>query len=549
MELHEITPVTACTDGSFKIANRPLSGMFGPPAIQEISAGGAIVFAGEHFDPTIRNAHLYNFGGPAGVIRITNGYLVSSPSFSLMEMLSTLLLQQIRFHYWHIHKHRMTAYTDCQSNIKIYHKAKPYSHRSLVSKYDSEIYHNLVESYIGDDIQWVPGHLDRDKYKNGKKVRAKKSLLDLAHHEWLNIIADKYSSYTPLDIKFLQKEQLHQSPVHEVPAQSIIDSLGGPGRITWALNGRTVRDNLVTETSPAPPHHYLQKRELCSVGHTPWTNLSTGLLLPMLHQNRRWRTPGKRLGLLRLIWDYLPHGRNQVKGNRTFPEHAQFLHQQYWDSLPRCPLGCNFPYDRHHILLECQNTSMRQVRQAGFDALQMLIQKLAYPYLIKYWELVTTTLLTPDPNRLTNSIMIGCPYLSHLNLWDASMPTRHTRFSQPDLDKATRASAPLFNHLFCLSRNLWYTYCQAAHPKQMENKPPKSNMQQVLNFSQSSDVASTPVNHKAHFKDSPGFLQDSSPPSPLDYPIPLNSPTVSLVDVESVPHVTELKWEEWNNIK
>ena len=83
----------------------------------------------------------------------------------------------------------------------------------------------------------------------------------------------------------------------------------------------------------------------------------------------------------------------------------------------------------------------------------------------------------------------------------------------------------------------------------MENKPPKSNMQQVLNFSQSSDVASTPVNHKAHFKDSPGILQDSSPPSPLDYPIPLNSPTVSLVDVESVPHVTELKWEEWNNIK
>ncbi len=75
------------------------------------------------------------------------------------------------------------------------------------------------------------------------------------------------------------------------------------------------------------------------------------------------------------------------------------------------------------------------------------------------------------------------------------------------------------------------------------------NIQQVLNFSQSSDVASTPASHKAHFKDSTGIPMDSSPSSPLEYPIPLNSPTVSLVDVESVPHVTELKWEEWNNIK
>ena len=63
--------------------------------------------------------------------------------------------------------------TDSQSNIKIYHNAKSYFYRNLVSKYDSEIYHNLVESYIADDIKWVAGHLDRDKYKKAKYVKRK----------------------------------------------------------------------------------------------------------------------------------------------------------------------------------------------------------------------------------------------------------------------------------------------------------------------------------------------------------------------------------------
>ena len=353
----------------------------------------------------------------------------------------------------------------------------------------------------------MAGHIDKDKYKKGQKVREKKSLQDLEPHEWLNIIADKYSAYRPSDVSFLQREQLHQGPYLEVKAQDILNSMGGPGRVTWALNGCTVRDNVIAETSPTSTLLYLQKRERRSVGRTPWSTLSLGLLLPMLHQNRHWRTPGKRLGLLRLIWDYLPHGRNQVKATQAHPEQTTFSHQQYWDSLPRCPLGCNLPYDRHHILTECQNTVMHQARQTGFDGLQMLTKQLAPLYLKKYWELIFHTLQRPDPLRLSSSIMIGCPYRCHLDSWDADMPAR--RFSQSALDKAERASAPLFNLLFQLSRNLWYTYCQEAHPNQLDNKLTNTNIQQILQFSQLSRSASTQASHKVYFQDSTGVPLDS----------------------------------------
>jgi hypothetical protein len=546
---HSIIPITACTDGSFNIAKRPLSGMFEPPSIQEISAGGAIVFADKNFDPKIRNKYLYNFGGPSGVIRISDGHLVFNSSSNLMEMLPTMLLQQLRFHYLQQHQLRMIVYSDCQSNIKLVNNARPYSYRNFVTKYDSEIYHNVVETSTCNDINWVAGHLDRDKYKNGKKVREKKNLQDLEHHEWLNIIADKYSAYCPSDITFLQQEQFDQCPYREVKAQEILDSMGGPGRVTWALNGNTVRDNIITETSPTPTHLYLQKRERRSVSHTPWSTLSLGLLLPMLRQSRHWRTPGQRLGLLRLIWDYLPHGRNKVKGTQTLPEQATFSPQQYWDNLPRCPLGCNSPYDRHHILTECQNAAMHQARQSGFDDLQVLIKQLAPPYLKKYWELIYTTLRCPDPARLSSSIMIGCPYRCHLDTWDSIMPARFNRFTQPDLHKAKKASAPLFNNLFCLSRTLWYTYCQEAHPKQLDNKLIHTNLQQVLLFSQTSNSDSTPGSYKAHFKDHTGVPLDSSPHSVSDQPRFSYSPMNALIEAEHGPHATVLQWEDWNFIK
>ncbi len=97
---------------------------------------------------------------------------------------------------------------------------------------------------------------------------------------------------------------------------------------------------------------------------------------------------------------------------------------------------------------------MHQTRQTGFKDLQVLIKQLAPPYVGKYWELIFNTLQRPDPTRLSSSIMRGCPYRCQLDSWDAAMPARFKRFNQPDLDKAEGASAPLFKHLFCLSRTL-----------------------------------------------------------------------------------------------
>lgn len=322
--------------------------------------------------------------------------------------------------------------------------------------------------------------------------------------------------------------------------------MGGPGRITWALNGHTVRDNVVAETSPPPASLYLQKREQRSVGHTPWTTITLGLLLPMLKQNRQWALPGQRLGLLRLIWDYLPHGRNKVKGIQTTPEPDLFSHQLYWDSLPRCKLGCNSPDDRHHLLMECQNTNMLQARQSGFAILQQKIKNLESRPLKQYWQLIFNTLHSIDPTRLSSSIMIGCPFLCHLNSWDASMVTC---FSQPELDKFKKTSAPLFTHLFNLSRTLWYTYCQEAHPKQLDNHIANTDMQQVLHFSQSSCETSTQASYKAFFKDHNGVPLDTPIHSPLDHSNFSISPTHLSDEAELGPHDIERQCEDWNNIK
>jgi hypothetical protein len=190
---------------------------------------------------------------------------------------------------------------------------------------------------------------------------------------------------------------------------------------------------------------------------------------------------------------------------------------------------------------------MHQARQTGFNGLQALITKLSLPYLGKYWELIFNTLQCPDPTRLSSSIMIGCPHRRQLDEWDLGMPTLFARFSQPDLDKAEGASAPLFNHLLCLSRTLWYTYCQEAHPKQLDNNLVHTNIQQTLQFSQTPSSDTTQASYKAYFKDRTGVpLEAHSPPDSPTSPL---TQMDGLVGDEHVPHAIELKWEEWNNIK
>ena len=143
--------------------------------------------------------------------------------------------------------------------------------------------------------------------------------------------------------------------------------------------------------------------------------------------------------------------------------------------------------------------------------------------------------------------MIGCPYRCQLDSWDADMPARC--FSQSALDKAESASAPLFNHLFQLSRNLWYTYCQEAHPKQLDNKLTNTNIQQIIQFSQLSRSASTQASYKVYFQDSTGVPLDSPPPSLSDHFRSPISPTNLINDAESGPLAIVRQCEDWNNIK
>ena len=119
------------------------------------------------------------------------------------------------------------------------------------------------------------------------------------------------------------------------------------------------------------------------------------------------------------------------------------------------------------------------------------------------------------------------------------MPARFTRFSQSDLDKSESASAPLFQHLLCLSRTLWYTYCQEAHPKQLDNNLVHTNIQQTLRFSQTPSPTYTQTSYKAYFKDRTGVPLNA--PSPAYLPSSPLTPMTDPVRDEHVPQAVILQ--------
>ena len=366
----------------FRYSSGLLSGLFNPPSPSDLKAGGAIVFWNSEFKPFCRHSNnLSDWVGPAGVIDIIKRNLRSS-------RIACLAFK------WFTMRHQMF-------------------HRSLATNYQSALYHNLVQCGGANTVSWVAAHADHDRYNNrGIKVRNKKSFAEFTNPEWLNYLADKFSAFTYTNEQLLLSEKLLPCPITLVEARDILNALGTSGSVTWMINGETVKGIVARETSQDLEHDYLLHREKISVGHTPWGEMSTGLLLPMLTLSKEWNTPGKRLSLLRMIWDYLPHGRNKVKHLSVTP--SSFDPQIYWNSLPRCPLGCASPDDRHHILMECTHAAILQVRTEGFDELERNIAHILDPRISKFWGLILGTLRRKDPLRLTSSVLVGCPYISHL---------------------------------------------------------------------------------------------------------------------------------------
>ena len=565
MEQYHINPVIAGSDGSFQILKRPLSGIFSPPSPSDLQAGGAIVFGNSAFNPSRRHTNnLSDRVGPAGVIRIINGHLVRDSSANLMEMLATVLVQQIRFHYKLNHNRDFEIFSDCMSNIQVVRNATPDAHRSLATKYQSALYHNLVQYGGASTVSWVAAHADHDRYNNrGIKVRKTKSLAEFTKPEWLNYLADKFSAFTYSHEQLLLTEQLLPCPITLVEARDILNSLSSSGSVTWMINGETVKGIVARENTLVLEHDYLMHREKISVGRIPWSEMSTGLLLPMLTLSKEWNTPGKRLKLLRMIWDYLPHGRNKVK--HLSATSSSLDPQIYWNSLPRCPLGCAAPDDRHHILMECTHAAILQVRTEGFDELERNIAHILDPRISKFWGLILGTMRRKDPLRLTSSILVGCPHISHLQEWNRHMS--QLLYGHTVIMQATIESIPLFNALFRLSRRLWYTYCRETHPLQLKLKMLRHNVQQTLQLSSSPRSAGASPSQGSWQVELPGgtYLPEltstpvyASDQENLTAGSPLGvsgtglsdggTPTqeVSGATGDPSPNSTSLKWEGWS---
>ena len=267
-----------------------------------------------------------------------------------------------------------------------------------------------------------------------------------------------------------------------------------------------------------------------------------------------------------MIWDYFPHGRNKVK--HLSATSSSLDPQIYWNSLPRYPLGCASPYDRHHILMEYSHVAILQVRTEGFDELKRNLARILDPRISKFWGLILGTMRRKDPLRLTSSILVGCPHTSHLQEWNRHMAQLlygHTVIMQASIE-----SIPLFNALFRLSRRLWYTYCRETRPLQRNLKMLKHNIQQTLQLSSSTrSEASSPLSpsqgswqveppggtYLPELASSPDYASDQENPE-ADSPLGVSgtglsdggTPTqeVSGATGDPSPNATSLKWEGWS---
>ena len=98
----------------------------------------------------------------------------------------------------------------------------------------------------------------------------------------MNYLADKFSAFTYTNEQLLLSEKLLPCPITLVEARDILNSLSSSGSVTWMINGETVKGIVARETSIDLEHDYLLRREKISVGRNPRSEMSTGILLPML---------------------------------------------------------------------------------------------------------------------------------------------------------------------------------------------------------------------------------------------------------------------------
>ena len=244
-------------------------------------------------------------------------------------------------------------------------------------------------------LQFVKAHAER-----------RRSMDTWTRAETLNFIADAYSTEkiqdTPDHIAQILGERTGRSrngprlapsrdQVYEVQAKEVLLSMFPTGDYYWAD-----RADGTPNIGPLFPkgdrilRRYLDTRAAKSVSEFPWNGLVTGALHRIWKKRQNVQSLRVKLDLTLHLWDKLDHSRNRAKGQE--------------ERQTSCFLCKDALEDQAHILLDCAQPAMRQLRTILRQDLMLIVEDTTarnrgYSYLR---TLITWALPSQPPKEQTN---------------------------------------------------------------------------------------------------------------------------------------------------
>ena len=277
--------------------------------------------------------------------------------------------------------------------------------------------------------------------------------------------ANQIASHRPEPHRDL--ELLHLLPLQQlhVPFSTVINQLQLQGYWHWTSQDPLKFYNTFIQRQGVIKI-YLGLREKRTIHDIDWTEVMLGLLLPSLRKHPYWKHPHNRAELLRLLWDYIPHGRNIAKFDGD-------------KEIPPCPLCHTDRDDIHHYLNICQDKDIVAHRETAYQDILQIIQDNEHrpEAATQYLRTLLTHLKTQDETRQTQGFWLLRPFKPNLLLLENSDQTRNMKANALD---AVKYSMPhILIKLFMTTQRIWRTR-NALIPHPPRHKLPTNVPQQQL---------------------------------------------------------------------
>ena len=342
----------------------------------------------------------------------------------------------------------------------------------------------LMNSNSHAPMKHVPAHLDERKLRKDGSVKREAIPRDnwkpMEHLQWA---ADLMADPTDSAMETLSRHNASPQVVVEITAQELHDSVLHPGRFWQTAESYHDLQRREEEKSI----NYFLTRTKRSKDGIPWDTAQTGLLLEALRTHPLWKYPHHRPGILRYLWDYIPHGRNQAKSRKVHtgethpddppvepevtmadspspPSDPHTGSTQLTDAEPVARIMCQLcsagPDDMHHLLVECEHPELSRRRGLILASLSREYAEKTRtmpPAVGAYIDHLLTCLHKPDPLRLSHAIWLMRPFMDTLTKLDERMS--HKQYDRSVLVPLTQAVPNVMRALFEEVAPLWRHRC------------------------------------------------------------------------------------------